>query len=409
MIRRDYSEIFEFAKNNSAFYSKKFNDIELDAVNSTDDIPITYRDEIVDNEIEVIPIKYIINSSQYKIVSERTSGSTGKFIEINWDYRDYLLSMSQLVYYRHKYYKIRPNDKRCQFYTWIDGVDGKEIVMLSKNCMAFPKAYLSNDDLKTYFEQMQTFQPVWMILQPSIAYLLAKFVIDNRIKIPASIKYIELTGEMYSKSTRLLVEEVFKCHVANQYGTYEFNSIAYECPFGNMHILDKNVIVEVVDDSENNVADGNEGKIVVTTKINKVMPFVRYCVGDSGKIEKNKGCKCGNCSEILKVTIGRSDDKVHLSSGDNVSFYDFISSMQRTDSMDAISVLQFRISQIAIDEFEVDAVIKGNKTNFETIFINNITNPELKKAKYRFRYYDSLLPDEAGKIKIFKSLVEVRK
>ena len=41
---------------------------------------------------------------------------------------------------------------------------------------------------------------------------------------------------MFSK-TRNLIQEVFNCTIANQYGCNEVNSIAYECECGNLHLM----------------------------------------------------------------------------------------------------------------------------------------------------------------------------
>ena len=42
--------------------------------------------------------------------------------------------------------------------------------------------------------------------------------------------------------------------MTNQYGCYEANSIAYECPCGNLHWMEENIYVEVLDD------EGGEGR-----------------------------------------------------------------------------------------------------------------------------------------------------
>lgn len=72
------------------------------------------------------------------------------------------------------------------------------------------------------------------------------------------------------------MEAFFNCKVASQYGCYEVNSIAYECPFHKLHVMTENVYVEIVEDNQ----------ICITSKHNRVMPFVRYKVGDRGRLCK---------------------------------------------------------------------------------------------------------------------------
>lgn len=46
------------------------------------------------------------------------------------------------------------------------------------------------------------------------------------------------------------MEAFFNCKVASQYGCYEVNSIAYECPFHKLHVMTENVYVEIVEDNQ---------------------------------------------------------------------------------------------------------------------------------------------------------------
>ena len=51
---------------------------------------------------------------------------------------------------------------------------------------------------------------------------------------------------MLLESTRRKLEEAFKCKISNQYGCYEANSIAYECPHNKLHCMEDNIYVEIV-------------------------------------------------------------------------------------------------------------------------------------------------------------------
>lgn len=95
----------------------------------------------------------------------------------------------------------------------------------------------------------------------------------------ASLKYIEMTGEELTDGLRFRIQECFHCPVADQYGANEVNSIAYECPEGNLHCMEDNVYVEILDDEGNPVPEGEAGNIYVTTCHNHAMPFIRYGIG----------------------------------------------------------------------------------------------------------------------------------
>lgn len=111
-----------------------------------------------------------------------------------------------------------------------------------------------------------------------MAALLSHFIKENNMSVPKSLKYIELTGELLLDSDRNLIEDVFHIRPINMYGTNETNGIAIECNHGNLHILEDNVIVEVLKNGMP-VMD-EEGDIFVTCLNNYAMPFIRYETGD---------------------------------------------------------------------------------------------------------------------------------
>ena len=58
----------------------------------------------------------------------------------------------------------------------------------------------------------------------------------------------ELNSERFTGETKWKIKDFFQCPAASQYGCYEANSIAYECPCGNLHVMTDNVYVEVLDE-----------------------------------------------------------------------------------------------------------------------------------------------------------------
>lgn len=145
-----------------------------------------------------------------------------------------------------------------------------------------------------------------MILQPGIALILCDLA--ERIGRPSALRYIELTGEYLETAVQRKIQQIFFCQTANQYGTKEVNSIAFECPEGRMHIMSDSVYLEIVskemDDRE------KTGNICVTTLCNFAMPFVRFRLEDRGRIKYNVSCACGRCGDILELLVGRDKDSI---------------------------------------------------------------------------------------------------
>lgn len=127
---------------------------------------------------------------------------------------------------------------------------------------------------------------------------------------------------MLLESTRRKLEEAFKCKISNQYGCYEANSIAYECPHNKLHCMEDNIYVEIVDNEGKEVTKVNEGNIIITTLNSHAMPFIRYKIGDRGVMDYNQEvCKCGNKSPVLKLSSGRVNDYIVLDDGSRINAY----------------------------------------------------------------------------------------
>lgn len=214
---------------------------------------------------------------------------------------------------------------------------------------------------------------------------------------------------MLSKSVRYEIENVFTCKVANQYGCYEANSIAYECPEGNLHCLE-NTYTEITDETGKNLGYDVEGDITITTLESHVMPFIRYKTGDRGILCDCKKCKCGNKNPIIKLTTGRVSDYVIMEDGKKINSYVFVNAVKIVNDYYNMIIQQFQIIQMEYQKFMVKLVLNEeiidsgvHESMVEELFLNSINEDRIKTAEYEFDYYDELLPDEySGKLRYFK-------
>lgn len=105
---------------------------------------------------------------------------------------------------------------------------------------------LSESKVLEIYNKMLDFNPKWMIVQPSIILLFINVLKAHDLSPLPDLKYIELTGERITGGAKSFIADFFGCKVADQYGCYEANSIAYECPYGGLHVMTENVYVETV-------------------------------------------------------------------------------------------------------------------------------------------------------------------
>ncbi len=136
---------------------------------------------------------------------------------------------------------------------------------------------------------------------------LAKWCRINNIRTPDSLDCIKVTASVLTPSARELVEQVFHCKVYNLYSSRETLSMGIECDSCNgvgMHIPTDLRHVEIVDDFGNPIHDERIGNVIVTVFTNRVMPFIRYKIGDRDGFIDQK-CKCGLPFPMLAPVSGR--------------------------------------------------------------------------------------------------------
>ncbi|MBQ3545605.1 MAG: phenylacetate--CoA ligase family protein [Lachnospiraceae bacterium] len=368
-----------------------------------EDLPFTEKNKIVEHSGDVISARYIPKYLSKELLFSRTSGSTGKYMDIYWAKDDFTKSMLELWIMRKKYYGIFPKDRMCCFYTIQEtDIKNEQDEYKEENAWIFSKVNLSTARIIEIYKKMCEFKPKWLILQPSIAVLLCQCIKNNSLMGLDSVEYIEFNGEILTDEVRKLTKETFNCNIANQYGANEFNSIAYECPYGNMHIMDSNVYAEAIDEDGKAVTD-KCGEICVTTLTNNAMPLIRYKIGDVGAISERK-CECGNCSKVISLMSGRKNDFVICEDGTRITSYVFVRAIDNVNLvMDGV-VKQFNIIQKDINKFTVKFVVDEdeNLCQLEEIFKESVLEDRLAYAEYEFEYFERLLPDEkTGKLRYF--------
>jgi phenylacetate-CoA ligase len=223
----------------------------------------------------------------------------------------------------------------------------------------------------------------------NILYEFARYLKENekeRLLIPA---VISSAGVLYDFQREVIQETISK-NVFNRYGSREFGNIAQECDHHTgMHINMERFVIEI-DTPDNN----GTGDILVTDLENIAFPFIRYRIGDTGRISKNL-CTCGRKSLLFENVIGRSLDIIKAPSGRMISgemfphfFKDFSQIILGQVVQDKKDHLEVRLKlKRGSSVFDIEPLIKkikdtiGNEmkvsVNTEKDFVSNPT------GKYR--------------------------
>lgn len=220
-------------------------------------------------------------------------------------------------------------------------------------------------------------------------------------EICPTLKYCVVTSEMLFPDDKSLLEQQFGIPVINEYGASELGLIAFQNLKDIWQINSDTLFVEILDEKNQTVANGEEGRIVITSLYNKAHPFIRYDIGDIGILSETSTLQ----KPVLKNLIGRTNNMAILPSGKRASgltFYYITKTIIEDDS----NVKEFAITQESKSTFKIDYV---GKVEISGIKQNQI---KAKMRRYledglniRFKKHDALKRSKSGKLKQFKSLV----
>ena len=177
----------------------------------------------------------------------------------------------------------------------------------------------------------------------------AELVEKDNIVIP--LKAVVSTGEQLSPFYKELCEKMFKCKVFDSYSMREFGRIAQECGEHNgMHINSEMFFIEIVGTNGEELEDGREGRIVITSFDNYVMPFIRYDTGDIGRIIREK-CQCGRVLPRIFLS-GRAGDNIQLGNGRKIH----PSQLYKIFNRRFREIKQFQILQKTINDIVINII-----------------------------------------------------
>ena len=222
-------------------------------------------------------------------------------------------------------------------------------------------------------------------------------------EICPSLKVCIVTSEMLFDTDKKLLEEQFRIPIINEYGSAELDIIALESPDGIWKINSETLFVEILDDHDQVLPYGKEGRIVVTSLYNKAHPMIRYEVGDLGVLDEKSTLQ----NPILKKLIGRTNDIAILPSGKKSPGMTFYSITKKLFDDDG-NVKEFVITQSKLDTFEIEYTSEKELTAEEIENIKRVLDQFLEpNLNYFFYRKEKIERGKSGKLKQFKSLVSV--
>lgn len=291
-------EIIDFSKKNNEYYKKLFAKKDKLA-----DLPVLTKNDIRAN-FDSLTSK----SAGDDFYKNSSGGSTGKPITLLQDqlYRRWS-NATEMMYYRNFLNTDYPTVKKVVLWgSERDAQGQKDIRAKIYNYISntvFLNTFNANEkQWLDYIDVINRERPYFVKGYAGSLYQLAKIAKRNNKKL-FTPHYLYSSAELLRDFMRKEIEEVFDAKVYDYYGSREVGAISGECRYGHKHIFTYNNFVEVVDiDSKSGM-----GKILITNLHNHIMPLLRYEIGDTGIVSKEK-CSCGSDLPWFEQIYGRITD-----------------------------------------------------------------------------------------------------
>ena len=347
--------------------------------------------------------------SEKSVFINKTSGSSGDPFVFAKDKEAHAITWASIIH-RFGWYAIDFNSSyQARFYGIpLDFIGYRKERLkdfLSKR-YRFPIFDLSDKVLDGVFNHFKTKKFDYINGYTSSIVLFGKYLQARNIiltDICPTLKVCMVTSEMLFEDDKILLEKHLGIPIVNEYGASELDLIAFQSRSvgtkDEWQVNSETLFVEILDEKNQPVPYGIEGKIVITSLYNKAHPFIRYEIGDVGILDEKSTLK----KPILKKLIGRTSDIAILPSGKKspgLTFYYVTKSIIEDNG----NVKEFIIRQTKLDTFEIDYVSSIALTSKQILEIEKaIANYLEPGLHFTYNRKEVLERTKRGKLKQFQS------
>ncbi len=400
-VEKQKKEILSYHLKNNSFYKEFGKHIDVNDWNS---VPIIAKSDLQQ------PLKNRLSQgfTTKNIYTNKTSGSSGTPLIFAKDKYCHALTWSNFID-RYNWFNINlDSSKQARFY----GIPLNKIGYykerfkdFSGNRFRFSVFDMSDEALEIVLKKFSNTKFNYINGYTSAIVLFAKFLQKKNIilkDICPTLNVCIVTAEMLFEGDKQLLEKQLGIPVVNEYGCAEVGLIAFNNKKGEWNVNGEDLFIEILDENNQPLPLGEEGKIVVTSLYNKAHPFIRYELGDFGALSENSSVK----KPILKNLLGRTSDFAILPSGKKAAGLTFYY-VTKTVIEDKGKVKEFVIEQLKLDTFKIiytsseilsEAKIEAIKAAIEKYLESGLN--------IIFERRETLERTKAGKLKQFTSMIK---
>ncbi len=396
--RRRVRQLIQHAYQTTPYYRELFKEIGL----RPDDLIQQFNSDPTD--ISIIPPleKQAIRDQLHNLLSElipiqkrienATGGSTGTPLKFYQD-RTYWNQRNMSVYYFDRWAGWDFGEP--QLVIWGSPADvnaqshwKQKLNRYWRNQFWLDGFQLTEAAMHSAFEKMQRWQPKTILAYPSSLYQFTEYLNEKNLKPNWNLKGIISSAEMLYPNYRQLPESTFSTKIYNRYGGREVGLIAMACSEGRMHINCRDIFLEIDSLEPYNIP----GDILLTQLNNYAMPFIRYRIGDIGRLSAET-CPCGNQLPVLDELLGRSTATFRTKNGIMIHGGYFTQQLYNT-----VGISQFQLIQETFEKCTLKLVINEKWTERTCKDILGMIQEKLgKDVSVNVAYVENIPLSKSGK------------
>ncbi len=396
-IEKQKKEIVNYHLENNSFYNNLVKNKDW----TWNSLPVLTKKDLQ------VPLKNRLSKeySLKNIFKNKTSGSTGNPFYFAKDKFSHALTWS-VIKNRFNWHDLY-NKKQARFYGIPNDFFGKskeQIKDFFLNRYRFNVFDLSDSALENWISIFKSKKFIYLNGYTTVLVAFSKYLIAKDITLKQlcpTLKACVVTSEMLFDNDKKNLEKGFGVKIINEYGASELDLIAFQDNNNNWIINTETLFVEVLDDNNKVLNDGEVGNLIITSLYNKAHPFIRYKIGDKGALKKINSKKT-----ILVKLEGRSEDLVKLPSGrvaPGLTFYYITKSiMEDSDNIKEIKIVQTKLNAFKI-YYVANTILQNTKKEIISKALIEYLEPNLE---LEFIYSEKLERTKSGKLKQFTSLLK---
>jgi phenylacetate-CoA ligase len=211
--------------------------------------------------------------------------------------------------------------------------------------------HLSEANADAYLEAIKAYDPVVIQGYPSAVLLLARHLVNKGERFKGkSLRGVVTSSETVTDEHRQLVDKAFGCHIYDWYGSMERMTAIGTCEHGRYHLMSDYSYTELIQQ------DDGSCEVIGTTFDNKLMPWVRYRLGDKIVLaDEGKTCACGRHFPVIDHIVGRVEDYILAPDGRHI--------FMMSNVLDHIpNLVEGQVRQDQLGEIKVIVVLKPGAT-----------------------------------------------